>query len=88
MIFKDVLPFPAFVNGEHFIVTKVNVQSIEDNLVDKVIFKYTLADESNAWAGAGRFTLGPDKYKEWDASEQGAYEIVCKGVGLTLTDGE
>lgn len=85
MIFKPVLPFPAFVNGENYTVTKVNVQSIEDNLVDKVTFKYTLSDESGAWAGAGRFTLGPENYKEWDATDRGAYEIVCKNIGLTLS---
>lgn len=84
MIFKQVKPFPAFCNGTNLVVEQVNVQSVKDNLVDEVTFKYTLATAEGAWAGEGAYTLGADRYKEWDATDRGAYEIVCAGIKLEL----
>lgn len=84
MIFKQVKPFPAFAYGKRMNVENINVQSVADNLVDEVTFKYTLADIDGATNGDGVMTLGPDKYATWDATDRGAYEIVCDHLGLEL----
>jgi hypothetical protein len=84
MFFKDVEPVNAFCNGKQVTVEKVNVQSIYDNLFDEVKFKYTLADKDGVYAGEGAFILTPDRYKQWDASAEGAYQLVCAGIGLEL----
>ena len=84
MLFKQVKPANAFCNGKRVVVENLNVQSISDNLVDEVTFKYTLADSNQAYAGEGTFTLKPDSYKTWDASADGAYIIVAKAIGLEL----
>ena len=84
MLFKQVKPANAFCNGKNIMIEKLNVQSIADNLVDEVTFKYTLADIDGAFAGEGVYTLKPDNYKTWDASANGAYVIVAKAIGLEL----
>lgn len=84
MFYKDVEPATAFCNGKRVTVEKINVQSIRDNLFDEVTFKYTLADKDNGFAGEGTFTLWPDRYKQWDASAAGAYQLVCDDLGLKL----
>lgn len=85
MFYKEVEPATAFCNGKRVTVQKINVQSIYDNLVDEVKFKYTLADINNGFAGEGVYELGPDKYKEWDATAAGAYTLVANAIGLELT---
>jgi hypothetical protein len=84
MFFRSVTPYSAFVNGCKVTVENLNVTSIYDDLVENVTFRYILADANNQWAGEGVFKLGPDTYDDWDSSEFNAYEIVAKGVGLTL----
>ena len=84
MLFRTVTPYSAFVNGCKVTVENLNVTSIYDDLVENVTFRYTLADANKQWAGEGIFKLGPDTYGDWDASDVNAYEIVAKGIGLTL----
>jgi hypothetical protein len=84
MQMRQVKPYPAFVNGSKITVENINVQSIFDDLESNVTFKYTLFDLGGQWAGEGVHSLGPDTYNDWDASVFGAYEIVAKGIGLTL----
>lgn len=84
MQFKDVTPFPAFVTGNKVTVEKINVTSVYDNLVDFAKFKYTLATADGATAGDGIFELKPEQYPEWDATDYGAYSIVCAALGLEL----
>jgi hypothetical protein len=60
------------------------VVSISDNLFDHVIFKYTLFDENGCWAGESTHSLkGLEEYQTWDASPEGAYNIVIEALGLT-----
>lgn len=84
MKYLPVKPAMAFCNGTNRTITMMNVQSVRDNLFDEVTFKYTLASDSGEWAGEGAYTLGPDKYGEWDATPRGAYEMVAAGIGLEL----
>lgn len=82
MITKQILPAKAYVNGKQMIAEKLNVISIGDNLFDHVTFKYTLLTDDGVWAGEATFELvGLEQYKTWDASPEGAYQIVANGIG-------
>lgn len=80
-----ITPVTCYANGKQMTATQFNVVSVSDNLFDKVVFKYTLFTEKGEWAGEAAFTLdGCDCYDKWDASPEGAYTIVAKGVGLEM----
>ena len=81
----QIKPYPAFANGKRMVATQFNVVSIQDNLFDHVIFKYTLLDSGGAWAGESTYELnGIDQYSTWFATPEGAYVIVAAGIGLEL----
>lgn len=81
----SILPTLAFANGQRVSATQINVISIQDNLFDYVLFKYTLLDENGAWAGESTFELkGEKEYQTWDTSPEGAYNIVANGIGVTI----
>jgi hypothetical protein len=86
MNFRQVHPYPCFVNGKASVVEHLNVRSIYDNLEDNVIFEYELATIDGVFCGIGRFELNAETYSTWDASSIGAYQIVCAGVGLELVE--
>ena len=80
-----VKPYTAFANGKRMVATKLNVVSIQDNLFDHVVFKYTLLDANNSWAGESTYELnGIAEYSTWFATPEGAYEIVAAGIGLEI----
>ena len=79
-----IKPVTSFVNGKQMTATALNVVSIKDNLIDHVVFKYTLFTAKDEYAGEAVFELGPDTYNSWDASVDGAYNIVAKGIGVEL----
>ena len=77
----------AFANGKRMDATQFNVVSIQDNLFDHVIFKYTLFDENMVWAGESTFELnGSSQYGQWDATPAGAYSLVAQGIGLEIIE--
>jgi hypothetical protein len=81
----QVKPQAAFANGKRMVATKLNVVSIQDNLFDHVVFKYTLLDATNSWAGESTYELnGIAEYSTWFATPEGAYEIVAAGIGLEI----
>jgi hypothetical protein len=81
----QVKPQIAFANGKKMSATQLNVVSIQDNLFDHVIFKYTLLDEAGVWAGESTYELnGIDEYSTWLATPEGAFEIVAAGIGLEI----
>jgi hypothetical protein len=81
----QIKPQVAFANGKKMSATQLNVVSISDNLFDHVVFKYTLLDASGVWAGESTFELkGSEQYDTWDATPNGAFEIVATGIGLEL----
>ena len=83
----QIKPHVAFANGKRMVATQFNVVSIQDNLFDHVIFKYTLLDAGGAWAGESTYELnGIDQYSTWFATPEGAYVIVAAGIGLELVE--
>jgi hypothetical protein len=81
----QITPHVAFANGKRMMATQFNVISIQDDLFSHVVFKYTLFDENMVWAGESTFELvGCDCYQTWDATPEGAYQIVADGIGLEL----
>jgi hypothetical protein len=87
----QVKPQAAFANGKRMVATKLNVVSIQDNLFDHVVFKYTLLDANNSWAGESTYELnGITEYSTWDATPSGAYALVAAGIDLeiVLPEGE
>ena len=81
----QIKPHVAFANGKRMVATQFNVVSIQDNLFDHVIFRYTLLDAGGAWAGESTYELnGIDQYSTWFATPEGAYVIVAAGIGLEL----
>lgn len=85
MISTQIKPVKAYVNGKQMIVTQFNVVSLKDNLFDEVTFLYTLLDENGVWAGEATHELtGRENYITWDATPEGAYQIVADGIGLEL----
>lgn len=82
---KQVMPHDAFCNGKKIVIENINVMSVMDNLVDHVIFRYTLFDINGVWGGEGSIELkGCECYDKWDATDKDAYEIVCNKIGLEL----
>lgn len=81
----SVKPAVAYANGKRMIATQFNVESVYDNLFDRVVFKYTLLDAGNQWAGEATYELnGLVEYSTWFATPSGAFEIVAKGIGLEI----
>lgn len=80
----QVTPQTAYVNGKQMTATSLSVVSVQDNLFDHVIFKYTLFTELGEWAGEATFELIGSDYKKWDASPEGAYRLVAEGIGLEI----
>jgi hypothetical protein len=81
----QITPQIAFANGKRMMATQFNVVSIQDNLFDHVIFKYTLFDENMVWSGESTYELvGLEQYQTWFATPEGAFEIVAAGIGLNI----
>jgi hypothetical protein len=81
----QIKPQIAFANGKRMMATQFNVVSIQDNLFDHVIFKYTLFDENMVWSGESTYELnGLEQYQTWFATPEGAFEIVAAGIGLEI----
>lgn len=81
-----IKPQAAFANGKRMLATQFNVVSVEDNLFDHVIFKYTLLDSNNEWAGESTYELDASNYSTWDATPAGAYKIVADGIGVEIVE--
>lgn len=80
-----IQPVTCYVNGEQKTATHISVQSVSDNLFDRVQFKYTFFDANGAWAGEAMFELnGVEEYSKWDASPEMAYQIVGDGIGIVF----
>jgi hypothetical protein len=80
-----IKPYTAFVNGKRIVATQLNVFSIQDNLFDHVIFKYTLLDDDGLWAGESTYELnGLAEYQTWNTTADNAFEIVAAGIGLEV----
>lgn len=86
MITVQIAPHKAFANGELMTAEKLNVTSVSDNLVDEVTFKYQLQTIDGKFAGESTYKLSGERYKEWDASARGAFEIVAKGIGVEIVN--
>lgn len=81
----QIAPQIVFANGKRMSATQFNVVSIQDNLFDHVIFKYTLFDDASQWAGESTYALvGLAQYQTWFATPEGAFEIVAAGIGLEI----
>jgi hypothetical protein len=80
----NITPVQCFNNGIKLEASKIIVESVRDNLYDHVIFKYTLLTENGQQAGESTVALTGEYYSEWDASADGAYQIVCDYIGLEL----
>lgn len=82
-----IKPAVCYANGKRMIATQLNVVSVADNLFDHVIFKYTLLDDNNVWAGESTFALeGLETYQQWDTTPEGAFAIVAAGIGLEIIE--
>jgi hypothetical protein len=66
-------------------IEQINIQSVYDNLVDYVEFKYFLMDIDNNILLSGIFVLS-DNYTDWDASLDGAYQLVCDALELQIKE--
>jgi hypothetical protein len=85
----QIKPQIAFANGKRMMATQFNVVSIQDNLFDHVVFKYTLYDENLVWSGESTYELnGIEQYSTWFATPEGAFEIVAQGIGLEIVPTE
>jgi hypothetical protein len=80
-----VTPSIGYCNGKQHTIEAINVQSVFDDLFSRVIFRYLLLTKNGVQCGEGSYELnGEEQYTKWDASPQGAYEIVIAGLGLEI----
>ena len=86
----QIKPVKAFTNtGKLTIATQLNVESVQDNLFDWVIFKYLLLDANGVRCGESTFELkGIEAYSTWFATPAGAFEIVAAGIDVEIVPGE
>jgi hypothetical protein len=89
-----VKPVLSFCSQGPKTVVGLNVQTCKDNLEDKnstdghAVFKYTLFDADNCWAGENEIELMGEDYMAWDSTSDMAYQIVAKAIGLEIVDSE
>jgi hypothetical protein len=84
-----IKPAICYANGKRVVATQLNVTSVQDNLFDHVIFKYTLFDAAGQFAGESTYALvGLAQYQTWFATPEGAFEIVAEGIGLEIVKPE
>lgn len=95
---KKIQPSKAYVNGKQMIAESISVESAKDTLFGSVVFRCTLWTADGIWAGEAALNCkyemaSPSAFKgldadgqtvlcDWDASPEGAYEIVAAGMGL------
>ena len=95
---KKIQPSKAYVNGKQMIAESITVESAKDTLFGSVVFRCTLWTAEGIWAGEAALnckydTASVSAFKglsedgqtvlcDWDASPEGAYEIVAAGMGL------
>jgi hypothetical protein len=80
-----VTPQIAYANGKQSVIEAIHVKSVFDDLFDHVVFRYALLDAHGVQCGEGSFELkGEEQYTTWDASPEGAYQIVIAGLGLEV----
>lgn len=79
-----IKPVVCYTNGKRLEASQLGVVSVSDNLIDDVTFKYTLLCDDGVFAGEATFRLNGERYKEWDASARGAYELVAQGIGVEI----
>lgn len=84
MLFATINPVTAFNEGKIIALTKINVVSVYDNLVDTARFKYTVATEDEVLIASGEVSLTPDNYSQWDSSAEGAHRIVAQQLGFSV----
>jgi hypothetical protein len=82
--YKEIKPHWGLFNGVRLQVERITVVSIADNLKTRVVFKYILSGGDGIQAGEGVYALNETNYSTWDASEDGAYQIVCAAIGVEL----
>jgi hypothetical protein len=79
-----VVPQIAYANGKQHTIEAINVQSVFDDLFQRVVFRYLLLTQNGIQCGEGSYELNGERYGEWDASPENAYEIVIAGLGLEI----
>jgi len=80
-----VTPHTAYANGKQHTIEAINVQSVFDDLFQKVIFRYVFLTKNGLQCGECSYELnGEEQYNTWDASPEGAYKIVIAGLGLEI----
>lgn len=80
-----IVPVTCYVNGKQITATYISVVSVKDDLFSHVVFHYTFWDKDGAWAGEAAYELnGIEEYSKWDASPEGAYQIVGDGIGIVF----
>lgn len=60
----------------------INISLSQDNLMDNALFLYSILDEKNESIQRGIIRLEKDEYKEWDGSNDKAYDIILKKLGI------
>jgi hypothetical protein len=85
MIKVALLPSIGYCNGKQYTIEAINVQSVFDDLFQKVVFRYLLLTKNGVQCGEGSYELNGERYGEWDASPDKAYKIVIAGLGLEVS---
>ncbi len=82
MSHAKIKPALAFANGIAYTAEFIRVESIFNNLTDKVTFRYTLLTEGLTWAGESTVTFGGEQYQSWDETIEVAYQMVVNSIPL------
>lgn len=81
---REIKPFPIWRNGQTLNAELINLQSNFDNLIDTVIFYYSLKDKDLNNIVEGGITMDGIDYHDWNGSNDQAFDFAAKKLGIQL----
>ena len=81
---REIKSFPIWRNGQTLNAEFIVLQSNFDNLIDTVIFYYSLKDKELNTIVEGNITMDGIDYHDWDGSNDQAFDYAAKKLGIQL----
>ena len=81
---REIIAFQIWRNGKTLNAENIVLQISFDNLIDTVLFHYSLKDKELNDIVNGHINMTGNDYKNWDGSNDQAFDYVAKKLGIQL----
>jgi len=81
---KPISNFPVWVNGVYINATQFLLHINYDNLIDTVVFYYSLNTSEGNKVTDGNITMSGQDYLAWNGSNDYAWTWASKTLGLEI----